>query len=288
MDGIIVIDKPKNKTSRDVVNEVCQILHTKKVGHTGTLDPIATGVLVICVGKATKLVEMITAYDKEYIAQIQLGIKTDTKDITGTILEKQNVDITKEQIEKALKEMTKTYLQTVPIYSAVKVKGKKLYEYARNKKEVKLPTREVKIQNLRLIDKIKKENQQVIFTIECHVSKGTYIRSLIEDIAEKMGTIGTMTSLRRTKQGMFDIQQANTLEDLKNNQFYFYSVEDVLKEYKQIEVNKDLEFKVKNGARIPNLYQEDTIVFTKNNRVLAVYKTYEKDNNLIKPWKMFL
>lgn len=288
MDGIIIIDKPKNKTSRDVVNEVCQILHTKKVGHTGTLDPIATGVLVICVGKATKLVEMLTAYDKEYIAQIQLGIKTDTKDITGTILEKQNVDITKEQIEKALKEMTKTYLQTVPIYSAVKVKGKKLYEYARNQEEVELPTREVKIQNLRLIDKIKKENQQVIFTIECHVSKGTYIRSLIEDIAEKMGTIGTMTSLRRTKQGMFDIQQANTLENLKNNQFYFYSVEDVLKEYKQIEVNKDLEFKVKNGALIPNLYQEKIVVFTKNNKVIAIYKEYEKDRSFIKPWKMLL
>lgn len=288
MDGIIVIDKPKNKTSRDVVNEVCQILHTKKVGHTGTLDPLATGVLVICVGKATKLVEMITAYDKEYITQIQLGIKTDTKDITGAILEKQNVDITTEQIEKALKDMTKIYLQTVPIYSAVKVNGKKLYEYARNKKEVKLPTREVKIQNLRLIDKIKKENQQVIFTIECHVSKGTYIRSLIEDIAEKMGTIGTMTSLRRTKQGMFDIQQANTLENLKNNQFYFYSVEDVLKEYKQIEVNKDLEFKVKNGALIPNLYQEKIVVFTKNNKVIAIYKEYEKDRSFIKPWKMLL
>lgn len=288
MDGIIVIDKPKNKTSRDVVNEVCQILHTKKVGHTGTLDPIATGVLVICVGKATKLVEMITAYDKEYIAQIQLGIKTDTKDITGTILEKQNVDITKEQIEKALKEMTKTYLQTVPIYSAVKVKGKKLYEYARNQEEVELPTREVKIQSLKLIDEIKEENQQVTFTIECSVSKGTYIRSLIEDIAEKIKTIGTMTSLRRTKQGMFDIHQANTLEDLKENHFHLYSIEEILKEYKQIEVDKDLEFKIKNGARIPNLYQEDTIVFTKNNRVLAVYKTYEKDNNLIKPWKMFL
>lgn len=288
MDGIIIIDKPKDKTSRDVVNEVCQILHTKKVGHTGTLDPIATGVLVICVGKATKLVEMITAYDKEYIAQIQLGIKTDTKDSTGTVLEKQNVDITKEQIEKALKEMTKTYLQTVPIYSAVKVKGKKLYEYARNQEEVELPTREVKIQSLKLIDEIKEENQQVTFTIECSVSKGTYIRSLIEDIAEKMGTIGTMTSLRRTKQGKFDINQANTLEDLKENRFHLYSIEEILKEYKQIEVDKDLEFKVKNGVRIPNLYHEDTIVFTKNNRVMAIYKKYEKDNNLIKPWKMFL
>ncbi len=288
MDGIIVIDKPQNKTSRNVVNEVCQILHIKKAGHTGTLDPLATGVLVICMGKATKLVEMITAYDKEYIAQIQLGIKTDTKDKTGTILKKQNVDITKEEIEKALKRMPKTYLQTVPIYSAVKVNGKKLYEYARNKKEVKLPTREVKILNLRLIDEIKKEKQQVIFTIKCRVSKGTYIRSLIEDIAEKMGTIGTMTSLRRTKQGIFDIQHANTLEDLRNNQFYFYSIEEILKEYKQIEVNKDLEFKVKNGALIPNLYQEKIIVFTKNNKVIAIYKEYEKDNCLMKPWKMLL
>lgn len=135
MDGILVINKPKDVTSRDVVNKVCKILNTKKVGHTGTLDPIATGVLVVCVGKATKLVEVLTSNDKEYIATVKLGVLTDTLDIDGNIIKEEKVSILKEELIKVLNFFVGSYEQEVPIYSAVKINGKKLYEYAREKKK---------------------------------------------------------------------------------------------------------------------------------------------------------
>lgn len=147
MNGILLINKEKDYTSRDVVNIVSKCLNTKKVGHTGTLDPIATGVLVICVGKATKLVDYLTSTYKEYEAEIILGISTDTYDITGNILKEENVKIEKKEIEKVLNNMIGTYLQEVPIYSAVKIDGKKLYEYARENKEIELPKREVDIKS---------------------------------------------------------------------------------------------------------------------------------------------
>lgn len=179
MSGILVVYKEAGMTSRDVVNKVGKLLHTKKIGHTGTLDPIATGVLVLCVGSATKIVELLTATEKEYIAEVTLGIETDTLDNTGSILKKENVLISKEQIEAVLKSMVGDYLQEVPLYSAIHVNGKKLYEYARNKEEVKLPTRMVSIYSLELLQY--NENK---FTIKTKVSKGTYIRSLIRDISK--------------------------------------------------------------------------------------------------------
>ena len=228
MDGIVLINKEKNCTSRDVVNQVSKILKTKKIGHTGTLDPIATGVLVLCIGKATKLVEVITSYDKEYEAEVILGIKTDTKDITGKILKEEKAIISKENIEKCLKQMIGTYNQTVPIYSAVKINGKKLYEYARNNEEIELPKRKVTIKELKLISDITYEKEKTKFKIKCHVSKGTYIRSLIEDIATNLNTIGTMENLKRTKQGNFQIASANTIQDIENNKFKIYSIEEIL------------------------------------------------------------
>ena len=141
MNGVLVVDKPKNCTSRDVVNTICKKFHIKKVGHTGTLDPLATGVLIILIGKYTNLVEVVTAYDKIYEAEITLGALTDTLDITGNIIKEEKAIFTKEKIEESLKKMVGTYNQTVPIYSAVKINGKKLYEYARNNEEVELPKR---------------------------------------------------------------------------------------------------------------------------------------------------
>ena len=151
-DGILIIDKPKDYTSRDVVNIVSKKLNTKKVGHTGTLDPLATGVLVICVGKATKLVDYLTSTYKEYEAELILGIKTDTADITGNILKEEDSIKKKEEILETLNNMIGKYNQTVPIYSAVKINGKKLYEYAREGKEIELPKREVEIKTLELLD----------------------------------------------------------------------------------------------------------------------------------------
>jgi tRNA pseudouridine55 synthase len=288
MDGIVLINKEKNCTSRDVVNQVSKILKTKKIGHTGTLDPIATGVLVLCIGKATKLVEVITSYDKEYEAEVILGIKTDTKDITGKILKEEKAIISKENIEECLKKMIGTYNQTVPIYSAVKINGKKLYEYARNNEEIELPKRKVTIKELKLISDITYEKEKTKFKIKCHVSKGTYIRSLIEDIATNLNTIGTMENLKRTKQGNFQIASANTIQDIENNKFKIYSIEEILEKFYKIEMTDDLYFKIKNGSIIKNNYNHDIVAFTKNDKVIAIYKEYSKDKTLLKPWKMFL
>lgn len=288
MDGIVLINKEKNCTSRDVVNQVSKILKTKKIGHTGTLDPIATGVLVLCIGKATKLVEVITSYDKEYEVEVILGIKTDTKDITGKILKEEKAIISKENIEECLKKMIGTYNQTVPIYSAVKINGKKLYEYARNNEEIKLPKRKVTIKELKLISDITYEKEKTKFKIKCHVSKGTYIRSLIEDIATNLNTIGTMENLKRTKQGNFQITSANTIQDIENNKFKIYPIEEILEKFYKIEMTDDLYFKIKNGSIIKNNYNHDIVAFTKNDKVIAIYKEYSKDKTLLKPWKMFL
>lgn len=288
MDGIVLINKEKNCTSRDVVNQVSKILKTKKIGHTGTLDPIATGVLVLCIGKATKLVEVITSYDKEYEAEVILGIKTDTKDITGKILKEEKAIISKENIEECLKKMIGTYNQTVPIYSAVKINGKKLYEYARNNEEIKLPKRKVTIKELKLISDITYEKEKTKFKIKCYVSKGTYIRSLIEDIATNLNTIGTMENLKRTKQGNFQITSANTIQDIENNKFKIYSIEEILEKFYKIEMTDDLYFKIKNGSIIKNNYNHNIVAFTKNDKVIAIYKEYSKDKTLLKPWKMFL
>lgn len=288
MDGIVLINKEKNCTSRDVVNQVSKILKTKKIGHTGTLDPIATGVLVLCIGKATKLVEVITSYDKEYEAEVILGIKTDTGDITGKILKEQRTIISKENIEECLKKMIGTYNQTVPIYSAVKINGKKLYEYARNNEEIELPKRKVTIKELKLISDITYEKEKTKFKIKCHVSKGTYIRSLIEDIATNLNTIGTMENLKRTKQGNFQIANANTIKDIENNKFKIYPIEEILEKFYKIEMTDDLYFKIKNGSIIKNNYNHDIVAFTKNNKIVAIYKEYSKDKTLLKPWKMFL
>ena len=287
MDGILLINKEKDYTSRDVVNIISKELKTKKVGHTGTLDPLATGVLVICVGASTKLVEYLTSTYKEYEAEIILGIKTDTGDITGNIIKEENIKLTKEEIEKSLIEMTKEYEQEVPIYSAVKINGKKLYEYARNNEEVELPKRKVDIKELELISDITYDNNKTIFKIRTLVSKGTYIRSLIEDIAKSLNTIGTMKNLNRTKQGNFNLRDCYTLEDIKNNNYKFITKEEALKDFYSVEVDDYLENKIKNGCILENRYDRDLILFKKNDIILAIYKKYDKDTTKIKPDKMF-
>lgn len=283
MNGILVVNKEKDYTSRDVVNIISKEFKTKKVGHTGTLDPIATGVLVVTIGESTKISELLVSTYKEYIAEVTLGIKTDTLDITGNILETKEIKLDKSKLEQTLKSFKKTYLQEVPIYSAVKVNGKKLYEYARNKEEVKLPKKEVEIKEIELLKYA--ENK---FTFRCFVSKGTYIRSLIDDICNELNIIGTMSSLKRTKQGEFKIEDSYTLEQIKNKKYKLLEMQEVLKEYLQIEVNEYIENKIKNGCLLENRYDEDIIVFiNKNQQVIGIYKKYEKDMNKIKPWKIF-
>lgn len=288
MDGIILINKEKGYTSRDVVNLIGKHFHTKKVGHTGTLDPMAEGLLMICIGSCTKLVEVLTQEEKEYTATITLGIETDTLDIEGTILKSVEVKKTKEEIEYALQKLTGTYVQEVPLYSAIKKDGKKLYEYAREGKQVELPKREVTIFSLNLTKDIQYENGKTIFQIHTKVSKGTYIRSLVRDIAYHLDTIGTMTSLVRTKVGTYCLSQACTLKELEEGKYQLLSAEQVLKDYPKVVADEFLEQKIKNGSILENCYSEIPFAFyNKQNKLLALYQLYEKDPSKIKPWKMF-
>ncbi|MBQ9071829.1 MAG: tRNA pseudouridine(55) synthase TruB [Bacilli bacterium] len=284
MNGVLIIDKSKDITSRDVVNTVVKKFNTKKVGHTGTLDPIATGVLVVCVGSATKLVDELTCNDKEYIASVELGTLTDTLDNTGKTLKEEECIKTKEEIIEVLNSFKGKYLQEVPIYSAVKINGKKLYEYARENIEIELPKREVEITDIELIRDIEYHNNKTLFKFKCSVSKGTYIRSLIRDIAMKLNTIGIMTDLRRTRQGKFKIEDSVNLDNISENNLI--NIIDIL-DYKKIELTSNVEKKVLNGAVIDNIYSSDEVLFIRNNEAIALYKKYEKDDKKLKPYKMF-
>lgn len=284
MDGILLVNKPIGITSRDVVNIVSKKLKTKKIGHTGTLDPMAEGVLVLCIGKATKLVELLTNHDKIYEVEAILGIKTDTLDITGNILEDKSTHFSYDDIKKTFDNFPKEYLQQVPIYSAVKINGKKLYEYARNNEQVELPSRMVNIYELNLLETLNDTHTTIKF--KTHVSKGTYIRSLVNDIAVNLNTNGIMSKLKRIKQGKYKIEECYTLDDIENDNYKILTIEEVLSNYNSIEVNDELYNKIKNGSILENIYNEDLIIFTKDNKIISIYKPYK--DNLIKPYQMFI
>ncbi len=283
MNGILIINKPADFTSRDVVNKIGGILKTKKIGHTGTLDPIATGVLVLCIGNTTKLCELLTSEYKEYIATIKLGIKTDTLDITGTIIEEKEYNVTEESIKEVLKSFLGKSIQTTPLYSAVKVNGKKLYEYARAGIEVELPTREIDIKKIELLS-YKDDEIKFITT----VSKGTYIRALIDDICKKLNTVGSMSALIRTKQGNFNIEDSYTIEDIKEGNYKLIRIEEALSNLESINIDEETYNKVKNGAIIKKEFKEDIANLIYKNRIVAIYQTYNKDNTQAKPLKMFI
>lgn len=212
MDGIIIINKEKNYTSHDIVAIVKKTLG-QKVGHTGTLDPDATGVLPLLIGKATKIAKYLENHDKVYQAILKLGIKTDTADITGTILKRENIKmLTKQQVEEVFSSMLGKIKQTPPMYSAIKIHGKKLYEYARQGKQVQVQPREIEIYDL-TVNQIKGNENEITFTIHC--SKGTYIRTFCEQIAQKLGTIGCMKQLNRLQVGEFSINNSITISELQ-------------------------------------------------------------------------
>ena len=284
MNGVIILNKPANITSRDVINQLTKILNTKKIGHTGTLDPIATGVLVICIGKYTKLCEVLTSTYKEYIATIKLGLKTDTLDITGNILNKEEIpNLSEIQIINVLESFLGKSIQTTPIYSAVKINGKKLYEYAREGKEIELPKREIDIKKIELLSY---KNNEITF--KTTVSKGTYIRALIDDICTKLNVIGTMSSLIRTKQGNFSLENAYTLEEIAKKNYHLLTLEEVLNDYEKINIDDNLFEKVKNGAIITRTFKEEKACLVYKNKIIAIYQVYSKDKKKAKPYKMFI
>ena len=277
--GLIAVNKEKGMTSFDVVNTISKLFGIKKVGHTGTLDPIAEGVLIVAIGKATKIVELVTSETKEYISTVVLGKRTDTKDITGKVIEESN-DIDTSKLEEVIKSFEKTYEQEVPIYSAVKVKGKKLYEYARNNESIELPKKEVTIEKIDLLDVNNNE-----FTIRTKVSKGTYIRSLIDDIGEELGCHATMKTLTRTKQASINIEESYTLDEIANNNYKLLSIEYVL-DYPVEVVDKTLEKKIRNGQKVENRFNvQDKIIF--KNKYDVLLGIYEVDKDMLKTWKNF-
>lgn len=280
--GILIVNKPSGITSRDVVNIVGKTLNIKKVGHTGTLDPMATGVLVLCLGNALKVCELITANDKEYIAKVILGIETETLDTTSPIINTKKTNITKEEIEKVLNSFKGSYIQEVPKYSAVKINGKKLYEYAREGKEIELPKKMVTIYDIQLVSDITYYNDTTTFYIKTTVSKGTYIRSLIRDIGYKLNTYGCMDSLERTRQGIFNIDNSYTLEEIKNNNYKLLSIEKSLPNIPLVEVDNKTLFKIRNGVKLKKFFTGDMAIIKDKNKVVAIYKNDLNESKLFK------
>ena len=212
MDGVLVIDKPKDYTSFDVVAKVRKLTKEKKIGHTGTLDPLATGVLVLLLGNSAKSQIFMEEHKKEYVAELLLGAITDTQDITGNVIKEVKSNVSKEEFEDSIKDFIGDVYQIPPMYSAIKKNGKKLYELAREGNEVEREKRKIKIYNIDLLD-YNREKQMATIKVLC--SKGTYIRTLCEDIGNKLGCGGVMTQLRRTRTDGFSLKESITVQDLE-------------------------------------------------------------------------
>lgn len=248
MNGIILIDKPQDWTSHDVVGKLRGILHERRIGHSGTLDPLATGLLVVFVGRATRAVEFAEADSKEYIAGLRLGITTDTQDITGNILSECSVLPNTDELHAALERFTGDVQQIPPMYSAIKIGGKKLYELARKGETVERKPRNVKIHKLVLTGS---ESGDYILDVVC--SKGTYIRTLCNDIGEALGCGACMSSLRRVKAGVFSIEDAYTIDEIQaladegQLSTAIIPVDRLFDEYPALKVNSAGEKKLRNG-----------------------------------------
>lgn len=267
MDGIIVINKPKGQTSHDIVRKAKKILDSK-VGHTGTLDPNATGVLPLLIGKGTELSKYLINHDKTYEAVLQLGEKRDTGDVEGNIIEKKDVaekSLNIENIKSVFKALIGKQEQIPPIYSALKVNGKKLYEYARNGENVEIEPRQIEIYSLELLH-VDCINNTIQFKVEC--SKGTYIRTLCEEIAKRLETVGYMKELNRTRVGEFHIENAITIEQLEKSQYQIITIEQFFKDKEFINLTEkglqlflngvQLTYHLSNG--VYRIYQNDKFI----------------------------
>lgn len=285
MNGVLVVNKPKGYTSRDIVNIISKKLNTKKVGHTGTLDPIAEGVLVVPIGRALKISELLTSEKKEYIAKVILGYETDTLDITGKEIKRNIPNVDKDKLIEVLNSFIGKYNQEVPMYSAVKVNGRKLYEYARSNIQITPPSKIVEIYSISLLEGPIYKDDTVEFTMKCEVSKGTYIRSLIRDIAYKLSTYGTMKELIRTKQGSFLLEDAFTLEDIQKDNYKLLSIKEALPNIKITKIDDKTLKQVRNGMVLDKFFEEEiSLLVDKDGREIAIYK--DIGNGKVKPYKM--
>ena len=270
MDGIIIINKPKNCTSHDIVRKAKKVFN-EKVGHTGTLDPNATGVLPLLVGKGTQIAKYIINHDKIYEAVLKLGEKTDTADIEGSILETKKVpeeSLKTEKVKQVLNSFIGKQEQTPPIYSAIKVRGKKLYEYARKGENVEIKPRQIEIYNMELIE-IDVQNKTIKFKVEC--SKGTYIRTLCENIAEKLDTVGYMKDLNRTTVGEFSIDDSIKIEELENGEYNnFSTIEEYFKNYENINLNEKKLQLFLNGVQLTLNFEDGIYKIYYDNKFIGI------------------
>ena len=287
MEGIIVVNKPKGITSFDVIRKLKKILKTKKIGHTGTLDPLATGVMLMCVGKVTKLASDLEAKDKVYIADFDIGYATDTYDIEGKKIAENIIEVSKENLEQSIKKFIGNIKQVPPMYSAIKIDGNKLYHLARKGIEVERPERDVTIEYIDLLDF--KDNKA---KIETKVSKGCYIRSLIFDIGQDLGTYATMTALQRKQVGDYSLENSYSLEQIEemvlNNDFKFLKTVEEIFSYDKYSLQTEKEF---------ILYKNGNTVKIKENLENKKYRIYFQDefiglanvenNNLLKGYKYY-
>lgn len=276
MNGVIIVNKPSGITSQDVVTEIRKYLKIKSVGHAGTLDPLASGVLPILISKGTRISKYLIDHDKEYIATLRLGKQTDTGDITGEVIEESNVPksaMDEENVKDVLASFIGEQSQIPPMYSAIKVGGKKLYEYARIGEKVEVKPRQIKIYDIELLN-MNRDTMEIVFRVSC--SKGTYIRTLCEDIAKELSTVGTMTALVRTKAGDFTLDKSIELEKLLTlstdeiEKNYFIDIETAFKSSGSINLRSDNELKLFiNGMMLVKKMKND------------VYRIYDKDRKFI-------
>lgn len=275
MNGILIINKEKGCTSHDIVYKVKKIFN-EKVGHTGTLDPLAEGVLPILIGKGTLCSKYLINHDKKYIVNLALGQKTETADLEGKIIEEKNIpdkSLTQGEVEKVLKNFIGKQQQMPPIYSAIKVNGKKLYEYARKGQNVEIKPREIEIYDIKLMN-IDARKKQIQFEVFC--GKGTYIRSLCEDIAEKLETVGYMESLKRIQVGNFKIEESSKIQELEENkedikylESKIISVEEIFKNKEKIKIDDKKMQLFLNGVKITQNQEND------------IYRIYDKNEKFI-------
>ena len=287
MEGIIIVNKPKGITSFDVIRKLKKILKTKKIGHTGTLDPLATGVMLMCVGKATKLASDLEAKAKVYIANFDIGYATDTYDIEGKKIVENIIDVSKEDLEQSIKKFIGNIKQVPPMYSAIKIDGNKLYHLARKGIEVERPERDITIEYINLLDF--KDNKA---KIETKVSKGCYIRSLIFDIGQDLGTYATMTALQRKQVGDYSLENSYSLEQIEemvlNNDFKFLKTVEEIFSYDKYSLQTEKEL---------TLYKNGNTIKIKENLENKKYRIYFQDefiglanvenNNLLKGYKYY-
>lgn len=263
MDGVLLVHKPAGMTSHDVVNRIRKIFHTKKVGHCGTLDPEATGVLVLCIGKATKALQFLMSETKEYQATLVLGQATDTYDASGQVVAQKPFQGVS-HVDAVLQSFVGLQEQLPPMYSAIKVNGKKLYEYARNHEKVEVQPRSIVIHHIELLDQ---HDQFITFRVQC--SKGTYIRSLCVDIGKKLGYPAHMQKLIRLASGHFRLENCFSLEDIEQGHYHMLSLEEAFQHFEHYVV-EDAQI-VYHGKKIKSDIDHQVVVCNQEGQVLAVY-----------------